>query len=868
MFRGTQYFSQFGCTDHFPPHLHHYLFNRLHDDGQPPPSSCPRGRLCPYSHDDAMALLAASKGVATEELPQAAPTTTPAPAPLAPAPAPAPVPSAYPLPSQQPLGPPPLAPPPGGSSVDLARVLAQALAGAGGLPLPYQSLGAAPPQPLPPSSSSSSYSSAPPQQQPPSSSSAAPVGGYQARPPQPSAPAPAGAYNPHASLVATLTAMSARLSSAAPPAPMDVSAASYEQQPTASAPSVKKPLLLGRRREGLRGLSALRGTGAKSSLPSMSLALPKKKPASRPEPKNLVSAKPSASEGGPQRAAQGPTTGPKQAARAPPQAGDKRKLEAPARPAPPSAQPHPRSRTAAQSLVASTAAMSPPAGSVKRARVEPIAPMDEYDPLLPMGSFDSPLNLSGSGDDDDDDDEDDDDVLLLEAKAKKAAAAPPPRQLLKRVPATTTATKGIMTSSARPAGAPGAQRVTVSAGQSRPTAAAAGQIPGFFRKRPAEPDDAPTERALEVKGAQLQLAVEKHKRMMAQRAGQGSGTAHASSSTGSHPPRPSGSQLYAPVLPSTLAGAGAGASSLSVAPSSLPYAFSTSSTASSSFAPAYASSSSSSLAPTLPTSTSAIARPSVNRSALSSSSGSTRLAKLRKDMPVLVRPAAARTPSATATTTTAATSAASLAPAPGQQQQRQRQPTAADKQRAMLDQRRKHLEDKQRQRDEAEKRRHQSAAHAARQAASLGLGPAHSASAVAGAPQQQQQQQVAVMGGGGGVEEEEDDMEEVEYRELQGKPRDIVPAPRYPTVAFDLKPKVPRAVRQAVLDKFLEETLRKHHFLHFALDSCAGQPDDAWMQTAIDEAVRLETEQYQKCQSKGVYVNLCAKAMQVLKRGE
>jgi hypothetical protein len=107
-------------------------------------------------------------------------------------------------------------------------------------------------------------------------------------------------------------------------------------------------------------------------------------------------------------------------------------------------------------------------------------------------------------------------------------------------------------------------------------------------------------------------------------------------------------------------------------------------------------------------------------------------------------------------------------------------------------------------------------------AASLGLGPAHSASAVAGAPQQQQQQQVAVMGGGGGVEEEEDDMEEVEYRELQGKPRDIVPAPRYPTVAFDLKPKVPRAVRQAVLDKFLEETLRKHHFLHFALDSCTS----------------------------------------------
>ncbi len=49
MFRGTQYFSQFGCTDHFPPHLHHNLFNRLHSDGQPP-SSCPRGRLCPYSH--------------------------------------------------------------------------------------------------------------------------------------------------------------------------------------------------------------------------------------------------------------------------------------------------------------------------------------------------------------------------------------------------------------------------------------------------------------------------------------------------------------------------------------------------------------------------------------------------------------------------------------------------------------------------------------------------------------------------------------------------------------------------------------------------------------------------------------------------
>jgi hypothetical protein len=137
-------------------------------------------------------------------------------------------------------------------------------------------------------------------------------------------------------------------------------------------------------------------------------------------------------------------------------------------------------------------------------------------------------------------------------------------------------------------------------------------------------------------------------------------------------------------------------------------------------------------------------------------------------------------------------------------------------------------------------------------------------------------------------DDDDEDVEEVEYRELQGKPRDILPAPRYPTVAFDLKPKVPRAVRQAVLDKFLEETLRRHHFLHFALGhgTCAvplshsfdplspshcththtrararvfshttytthtgeGKADDAWMQAAIDDATRLEAEQYQKCQ--------------------
>jgi hypothetical protein len=69
----------------------------------------------------------------------------------------------------------------------------------------------------------------------------------------------------------------------------------------------------------------------------------------------------------------------------------------------------------------------------------------------------------------------------------------------------------------------------------------------------------------------------------------------------------------------------------------------------------------------------------------------------------------------------------------------------------------------------------------------------------------------------GEEEEDSDGMEEVEYHELQGKPQDIVPAPRYPMVAFELKAKVPRAVRQAVLDKFLEETLRKHHFLRFGL---------------------------------------------------
>jgi len=63
----------------------------------------------------------------------------------------------------------------------------------------------------------------------------------------------------------------------------------------------------------------------------------------------------------------------------------------------------------------------------------------------------------------------------------------------------------------------------------------------------------------------------------------------------------------------------------------------------------------------------------------------------------------------------------------------------------------------------------------------------------------------------------DEEMEEVEYHELQGKARDIVPGSLYPTVALELNTKVPRSLRQAVLDKFLGETLRKHHFLHFAL---------------------------------------------------
>jgi hypothetical protein len=164
--------------------------------------------------------------------------------------------------------------------MDLAAALAQALAGAGGI-LPYQSLSGTAPPPLSAATSfsypASAYQPQQQQQQPflssTSSSSSAPVSGYQGRP---ATSTSAGAYNPHASLVATLTAMSSRLSA---PAPVDSSSFPADG-PT--PPPAKKPLLLGRRREGVRGLSALRGTGAKSSLPSTSIALPKKASSARP----------------------------------------------------------------------------------------------------------------------------------------------------------------------------------------------------------------------------------------------------------------------------------------------------------------------------------------------------------------------------------------------------------------------------------------------------------------------------------------------------------------------------------------------------------------------------------------------------------
>lgn len=43
-----------------------------------------------------------------------------------------------------------------------------------------------------------------------------------------------------------------------------------------------------------------------------------------------------------------------------------------------------------------------------------------------------------------------------------------------------------------------------------------------------------------------------------------------------------------------------------------------------------------------------------------------------------------------------------------------------------------------------------------------------------------------------------------------------------------------------------------------------GRAKDVWMHKAIEEASRIENEQYQKCQSKGGYVNLCAHAMRAL----
>jgi len=207
--------------------------------------------------------------------------------------------------------------------------------------------------------------------------------------------------------------------------------------------------------------------------------------------------------------------------------------------------------------------------------------------------------------------------------------------------------------------------------------------------------------------------------------------------------------------------------------------------------------------------------------------------------------------------------------------QRPQQSVVAQQRQLMVAQRKKHLEEKKRQQLEEAQRR-QALRMASAQSVDSQLAGLDLLSSTRTLPAQenlgdnaeaeeqglaavQREQQKEKEAAEEDLDWSDEEMEEVEYHELQGKARDIVPGSLYPTVALELNTKVPRSLRQAVLDKFLGETLRKHHFLHFAL----GQEVD-WMQASIDEACNLEAEQYKHCQSKGVYISLCAKAMQEL----
>eukprot|EP00026_Physarum_polycephalum_P023568 Phypoly_transcript_28787.p2 GENE.Phypoly_transcript_28787~~Phypoly_transcript_28787.p2 ORF type:complete len:108 (+),score=19.76 Phypoly_transcript_28787:121-444(+) len=74
-------------------------------------------------------------------------------------------------------------------------------------------------------------------------------------------------------------------------------------------------------------------------------------------------------------------------------------------------------------------------------------------------------------------------------------------------------------------------------------------------------------------------------------------------------------------------------------------------------------------------------------------------------------------------------------------------------------------------------------------------------------------------------------------------------ASEYPTIIFEVRPKVPRGVRQSYLDKFLVQFLK-----HFPNNKAQ----------AIEAAVKVESDIYSEAQSKMVYVNLCVNQMRTL----
>ncbi len=141
------------------------------------------------------------------------------------------------------------------------------------------------------------------------------------------------------------------------------------------------------------------------------------------------------------------------------------------------------------------------------------------------------------------------------------------------------------------------------------------------------------------------------------------------------------------------------------------------------------------------------------------------------------------------------------------------------------------------------------------------------------AEQQQQQMEYMEEGEEEGSQENEEENEEG-YVGLQGPVRQLIPPSIYPTIPLDMRPHVPRPVRQAMLDRVLEELLREYHYRVFVLgnlftseelQSGAVNAAEQYMRKAVEDAMVLEQDLYRKCRSKMVYLNSCAKAMQGLR---